>query len=120
MEKISLTSLIVWLISIRVTPMFFTFPEFDAPAGKSSWIALLLATLPAVLGLWVAVRLWRLDRTAPSPTRSTPGGTHRLVAVNSTFAAFLSLQAGLSLWELDEILVTTMFFRTPSAAVSAR
>ena len=50
MEKTSFISLVIWLIAIRVTPMFFSFPEFDAPSSRDSWLALLLSTIPAVFG----------------------------------------------------------------------
>lgn len=118
-EKTSFISLVIWLIAIRVTPMFFSFPEFDAPSGRDSWLALLLSTIPAVFGAWVAWRLWALspDRPLALAIEERAGrGLGR--AVNVVYAAYLLLAATISLWELDEILVTTMFVRTPSLAVS--
>src|SRR5690606_25566923 len=57
MEKTSLLSLILWMIAVRVTPMFFSFPEFDASAGEASWIAVILSTIPVTLGVWVVLKL---------------------------------------------------------------
>lgn len=119
MEKTSLLSLILWMIAVRVTPMFFSFPEFEAPAGEDSWIALLLSTIPVTMGIWVVLRLWRLDpnRTISEIIQNRAG---RLVggAINLALAGFFLLSAAISLWELDDVLVTTIFTRTPSVAVS--
>lgn len=119
MEKNSFFSLMTWMIAIRMTPMFYSFPEFDAPSGRASWIALLLSTIPVIFGVWVTLGLWRFapDCTLADAIRARAG---RLVSgiVNALYAAFMLLLATVSLWELDEILVTTMFVRTPSIAVS--
>lgn len=119
MEKCSFASLVTWLVAVRVTPMFYSFPEFDVPTSRISWIALLLSTIPTIFGAWVAWRLWSLspDHAFPNVLEARLGRvTGR--AVSALYAAFLLLVAATSLWELDEILVTTMFVRTPSIAVS--
>lgn len=119
MEKTSLLSLILWMIAVRVTPMFFSFPEFDASAGEASWIAVILSTIPVTLGVWVVLKLWQVDpqRSIPELIRDRAG---RVVgnAVNLMLAGYFMLAAAISLWELDDVLVTTIFTRTPSVAVS--
>lgn len=120
MERMSSQSLVVWLITMRVTPLFFSFPEFDAPAREDSWIAILLAVIPVTLALWVIVSVSRLFPGAPL-SEAIEARAGKLVGsiVNLFLAGYFLLEAAMSLWELDEVLVTTVLVRTPPVAVSA-
>ena len=115
----SFQSFLIWMITMRVTPIFFSFPEFDAPAREDSWIALLLSTIPVTLALWTVVSLTKFS---PGRTLSEmiEARTGKLLGslINILLAGYFLLEAAISLWELDEVLVTTVLVRTPSVAVS--
>jgi len=118
-ERMSFSSFIVWMITVRVTSMFFSFPEFDAPAGKDAWIAMLLSTIPVTLAMWPIVSLWRQSpgKTLAQVIEEKAGKAAGAV-LNLFLALYFLIAAAISLWELDEVLVTTVLSRTPSVAVS--
>lgn len=115
----SFKSFVIWMITTRVAPIFFSFPEFDAPAGEDSWIALLLSTIPVTLALGVVVALTRLAPGTPLSDMIQIGAGRFVGSVVNVFlAGYFLLEAAISLWELDEVLVTTVLVRSPSLAVS--
>lgn len=118
-QKISLTTLVIWMTVVRTADVFHFFDEFQTPAGHAGWIAILMASL------WVGIAItivYFLSWTFPGKSLAEASEYYlgRLAgkAVNLLLAWFFLHQGAVGLRSLTDAIATVILPRTPPIVVS--